>query len=207
MSADPRKRQKKLERRKAQQKAERRELAQRGPQSLASRLERTAVAPILHCRVTDGIWKVGIGQVLVSRQLSNGNVAFAVFLVDVYCLGVKNAMADIVSRAKYDLDLYGKLADDYTLLPMKPESARKLVDGAVQYARDLGLAPHADYHVAKMIFGDISAEACTEEYRFGKDGKPYFISGPHDSPFRCDEILRRLRSCCGEEGHHFLVRV
>jgi hypothetical protein len=205
MSVDPRKRQKKLERRKAKQKAERRELAQRGPQTLASRLERMAVAPILHCCVTDGLWETGIGQVVVSRQLSNGNVAFAAFLLDVYCLGVKNAMADIASRAKYDLDLYAKLADRYTLLPISPESARKLVEGAVAYAHDLGFAPHADYHAAKMIFGDISAEACAEEYRFGKDGKPFFISGPHDSPSRCNEILHRLRGRCGEDGHHFLV--
>jgi hypothetical protein len=205
MSVDPRKRQKKLERRKAKQKAERRELAQRGPQDLAARLGRTAVAPILHCRLTDGTWETGMGQVLVSRQLSNGNVAFAVFLIDVYCLGVKNVMADIVSRTKYDLDLYAKLADRYTLLPISPESARKLVEGAVEYARDLGFAPHTDYHAAKMIFGDISVEASAEEYRFGKDGKPFFISGPHDSPSRCDEILRRLRSRCGEDGHHFLV--
>jgi len=207
MTVDPRKRQKKLERRKAKQKQERRELAQRRPQSLSLQLEEAATAPILHCCVMADIWQSGMGQVLVSRQLRNGNVAVAIFLLDVYCLGVKNAMALIASRPKYDIDVYGKIARDYTLLPLKPECARKLVEGAARYALDLGFSPHADYDTARLIFADISEDACTEEYTFGKDGKPFFVAGPHDRQSRCDQILRTLRHRCGDDGYHFLVEV
>jgi hypothetical protein len=101
--------------------------------------------------------------------------------------------------------LYGKLARRGIPIQLKPECARKLVEGAVQYALDLGLPPHVDYRTAKLIFGDISSEACAEEYAFGKDGKPFFIAGPHDSPARCEQILRTLRNHCGLEGHHFLI--
>ncbi len=133
MAIDPRKRQKKLERRKAKQKQQRRELAHRQPQGLSAQLEQAATAPVLHCCVMANIWESGMGQLLFSRQLRNGDVAVAIFLLDVYCLGVKNAMALIAGRAKYDLDIYGKLARNYTLLRQKPECARKLVEGAVRY--------------------------------------------------------------------------
>jgi hypothetical protein len=207
MAIDPRKRQKKLERRKAKQRAERRELARRDSGGLASRLQQVFAAPILHCCTSAEIWEQGIGQVLISRQLGNGDVAFVVFLLDIYCLGVKDLIMSIAPRARYERDMYDKLARRDALLPLKPECARKLVEGAVQYALDLGLPPYADYRTAKLIFGDISAEACTEEYEFGKDGKPFFIAGPYDSPARCEQILRTLRRRCGPNGHRFPVPV
>ena len=51
---------------------------------------RSCTAPAMSDRSDEGI-----GEVLVSRRLNNGNVAFSVFLVDMYCLGVKDAFADI----------------------------------------------------------------------------------------------------------------
>ena len=207
MAIDPRKRQKNLERRKAKQKAERRELAQRDSQGIALRLKEASAPPILHCCTTADIWEQGIGQVLVSRQLGNGQVAFAAFLVDLYCLGVKDVYMNVAPRPRYEEQLYAKLAQRQGVAPLRPECARKLVEGAVQYGLDLGLAPHPDYRTAKLIFGDISAQACTTEYAFGKDGKPLFIAGPYDSPTRCEQILRTLHDHRGSSGHHFTMRV
>jgi hypothetical protein len=205
MAIDPRRRQKKLERRQAKVKAKRRELARRESQGLPSRLQQASTAPILHCCVNSEIWRHGIGHVLISRQLAGGTVAFAAFLLDVYCLGVKNAFANITSRTYYDDDLYGKLAAQGPLAKMQPECARKLVEGAVQYASDMGFSPHTDYRTARLLFGGVSTEACTEEYTFGKDGKPLFVAGPHDNSFRCEQILKTLHNHCGPDGYHFLI--
>jgi len=207
MAVDPRKRQKKLERRKGKQKAERRTLARRESQGLPARLQQASAAPILHCCANSAIWREGIGQLLVSRLLPNGHVAFAVFLVDMYCLGVKDAFTNIVPRGRYDRDLYGKLADQGALIKMQPECAYKLLKSAVEYANELGLRPHPDYRTAKLIFGDVAVEACDEEYTFGKDGKPFFIAGPHDSQAKCQEVIRTLHHSCGPEGFHFLLPV
>ncbi len=208
MVLDPRKRQKKVEKRKAKEKTKRRELARRNPQGMAAQFERAAeVAPILHCCTISEIWDEGIGHVLVSRLLADGQVAFVAFLVDVYCLGVKNVVMGIAPRPRYEREMYGKLADQYRLIRMQPECARKLVESAVQYALDVGLPPHADYRKAKAIFGDIDASACTEEFAFGKDGKPYFFAGPHDSPARCRQIMSTLTERCGPNGFHFTMPV
>ncbi len=87
MPVNPRKRQKELERRKAKQKAERRNLARRESRSLALRMQDLSAAPVLHSFMMPDVWLSGIGTVLLSRQSANGQVAFASFLVDVYCLG------------------------------------------------------------------------------------------------------------------------
>jgi hypothetical protein len=207
MAMDHRKRQKKLDKQKAKKKAERRELARRASQGLGPRFKAAADAPILHCCVYKKIWQEGIGQLLLSRSLSNGSVAFAVFLVDVYCLGVKNAYADIRPRVQYEEKLYNDFRRQFEVIALTPECARKLVEGAVQYAESIGLPPHADYRLAKQIFGDISAESCNEEFVYGKDGKPFFIAGPHDDEYRCRHILKTMESHLGPDGYHFLVSI
>ncbi len=207
MGVDPRKRQKKLEKQKAKKKAERKEIAQRQSQGMLARLEAATRAPILHCCYAKTLWEVGIGNVLVSRQLSSGNVAYVMFLVDVYCLGVKDVFFDILPRAVYDARTYGKLLDLGPVQHVTPECARKLIEGAVEYARSLELPPHADYRVGRLIFGDIAADSCPQQFVFGKDGKPFFFAGPHDHALRCEEILRTLKRVCGPGGFHFLVPV
>lgn len=205
MALDARRRQKKAEKRNAKEKAKRRELARRRPDDLGQRLVRATAAPILHCCTTESLWSSGIAQVLVSRQLTSGQVAFAIFLIDRYCLGVKNAHCDFAARGWYFENVYERVAGSSPLVPLTPADARKLVEEAVQYARDLGFAPHPDYATAKFIFGDIVAS--DRQFEFGKEGKPLFISGPHDSPGRCHSIIGILAERCGSGGFDCLVHV
>ncbi|HUE71954.1 MAG TPA: hypothetical protein VMP01_13795, partial [Pirellulaceae bacterium] len=136
MALDPRRRQRKAERRNAKQREKRKELARRQSDgSLPARIERAASCPILHACMADTIWNQGIGHVLISREIPGGNVAFATFLLDVYCLGVKDVFFNVASRAQYDWKMYGQLAGMGKVIHLRPESARKLIEGAVEYAR------------------------------------------------------------------------
>jgi len=205
MALDPRKRQKKIERRNAKHAARKKAIARQNAAGPVTRIERAAAAPILHCCTCDILADQGMANLLFSRELSSGKVAFVAFLVDMYCLGVKDITWAVVSRARYDWQVYGKLFRDFKIVNLQPEYARKLIEGAVDYARGLGFAPHEDYEKAKLIFGNIDASACREQIVFGKNGKPFFIAGPHDSPARCRLIIDVLTDCCGPEGFHFLM--
>src|SRR5262245_23564829 len=48
-------------------------------------------APLHGCLVPAGLFESGIGTVVVSRKLTDGRIVAAVFLLDVWCLGVKDA--------------------------------------------------------------------------------------------------------------------
>jgi hypothetical protein len=207
MSVDARKRQKKLEKQRAKKKAERKAIARRESGGMPARLQAAAVAPILHCCHATTLWEHGMGNVLVSRELRSGNVAFVMFLVDVYCLGVKDVFCDVVPRTVYDNRVFDKLLKQGPVRHIQPEAARKLVEGAVEFARRFDLEPHPDYRVGKLIFGDIVAGACTQEFVYGKNGKPYFFAGPHDSPDRCHFIMRALERSCGSGGYHYTIPV
>jgi hypothetical protein len=205
MATNPRKRQQKLERRAAKRKEKKHIVAREQQAGLGERLTVATKYPVLHAWVTDDLWEQGIGWVLLSRALPNGSIAVAVFLVDRYCLGVKNAMGAVVSRLEYDNRFVQQFRSQSTSQTVTPAKARKIVESAVEYARKLGFAPHADYQKAKLLFGTIDASECTEEIELGKDGKPLFINGPNESRARCAEIVATLARNCGEGNFHYLI--
>lgn len=205
MTKSQKRRQKKLERRASQRKQRQKQLLKEKNRGLAERLAVASASPVVHCCATQTLWDQGISSVLISRQITPSKVAFAVFLVDVYCLGVKDAFGRIVLRGEYRA-FYEKLAEEHDVVPLRPADLRKLVEGAVEYARDIGFSPHNDYHKVKPIFGDIDPDESTMVFEYGyEDGKPYFIAGPNDSPFRCEQVMATLERSCGPDGFHYTI--
>jgi hypothetical protein len=205
MALDARKRQKKLERKRAKQRAKKKTLVRHDPGDISVQLERAGSAPVLHAMVASSLWEQGMGNVLLSRELPLRQVAFGAFLVDMYCLGVKDAFYGVMAHSEYQERLLDGMFRRFDTTNLEPEAARKLVEGAVAYARDLGFTPHADYQRAKLIFGDIDAGESDAEFDFGKDGKPHFIAGPNDGPQRCRQIIGTLEERCGEDGYRFIM--
>ena len=205
MPADPRKRQKQQERRAAKRKAKHRQMTRARHAGLPERLAAAAGQPVLHSWATEDLWDKGLGWVCLSRELPNAHVAFAVFLVDRYCLGVKNAMMDIAPRSTYESQVVRKARSEFGTRDLSPADVRKIVEASVEYARGLGLHPHPDYVRAKNIFGTIDPADSTIELEFGKDGKPFFVAGPHETAPRCRQILASLERTCGPGGYHFLI--
>ena len=207
MPTDPRKRQKKLERKSASRKEKKHLIVRESSVSLATRFSLAASCPILHSSISDSNWDNGIGQVHLTRLLPDGQVVLAIFLVDRYCLGVKNAMAAIVPRATYDTRFAPGLPSAGKSRAYPPAAIRKYVEGSVAYARALGFSPHEDYEVARLVFGDIDAATSPETFEYGKDGKPFYISGPNESAQRSHEIVVTLARKLGPGGSDFVVRV
>lgn len=204
MAANQKKRQKKLERLAAKRKDRRRDLVRQKNRGLGELLAMASGAPILHTRIAATLREHGLGHVVVSRSLPKDRVAVAVFLVDRYCLGVKDCFGRLCVRAEYD-SLCKGMDKKYEMEDHSPADVRKLVESAVEYARKLGFEPHPDYHRLTPIFGDIDPQESSREFEFGSKGKPLFISGPHDGPDRCRRIISTLQDSCGPDGFHYIV--
>jgi hypothetical protein len=207
MGNDPRKRQKKLERRASKRKEKKHVRGREQNAGLAERLRSAAKFPILHCWIGNSIAERGIGWVVLSRAMPNGSVATASFLVDSYCLGVKEVFVEILPRSAYDSKYLRKMMSDIPSRSVAPTEARKLLEEAVAYAHELGFSPHPDYPRAMILFGDIEAADSDAHFEFGKDGKPFFVSGPNDSPERCKQIVAILNKTCGPGQFDYFVAV
>ncbi|MEI7898879.1 MAG: hypothetical protein WCK89_01405, partial [bacterium] len=150
------------------------------------------------------ILSIGMGQVLVSRRLENGLLAVAGVLLDPYCLGVKNAYLRMTSQLGFD-DLFHQTEVTQSLEEVAPEYARKLVDGAVAYARSLGFEPHADFKDAAVVLEGIDPASCAAEFTFGHDGKPLYVNGPNQSAKQSRQIIAHLSARLGPDGFHYLI--
>jgi hypothetical protein len=203
MTLDARKRQKKRANRVAKRKAALASKKQAGLVGSARQIVSAVSGPVHECLIPESLFDLGIGNVIVSRTLPTGQIGAAFFLVDVFCLGIKDAFFEVMSLDDYDYRLSGLQQEK--LKRTDPACARKLVEGAEAYARDLGFKPSPGYQVAKRIFGDIEATTCSVHFEFGQDGKPHFMSGPYDTPAKCRRIFDTLSKRCGPGGFHFTL--
>ena len=207
MTIDPRRRAKQLARKAAKRKA-RLSRRQRSGQARGSVLgamlhAQIATWPVPESYMPSNLLEMGLGDVVISRRMG-AQVAVGVFLVDIGCLGVKDAFLSVVSPAEYE-GLLDHIREREPLVPIQPEYARKLIEGVVKYAADLGFAPHPDYHSASTVFGALDPGSCDATFQFGKDGKPFYCSGPSEGPARRQQILDTLTKRCGPDGFHFLL--
>jgi len=152
-----------------------------------------ANAPIADVYTPVGLFETGLGTVWFSRRLEDGRYAVSAFLVDTYCLGVKNAMYNIFPPDHYHAELEKFLQRSSEQFTARDAAyARKLVELAAAYAHQLGIEPHPDYKIAKIIFGNLDASSCEVTFQFGRDGSPCYIAGPGDSLAEQRRILKQL---------------
>ena len=59
----------------------------------------------------------------------------------------------------------------------------------------------------KEIFGDIDASVCPVKYIYGKDGKPFYMNGPYESPADVQKIINTLTEKSGVNGFNTLYRL
>jgi hypothetical protein len=140
------------------------------------------------------LFQSGMGAVVIARFKSGGRVEAGVFLLDLYCLGVKNAFFHQCHEDEFAEFLADMLRGAGGGPPEEHSGAwgRKLVEGAADYARRLGFSPHRDYKIGARVMGGIDPKQCSETFAYGFNGKPLFIAGPNDGEERCSQIMRIL---------------
>jgi len=145
----------------------------------------------------------GIVSVLVARQELRHRVSVCGYLVDTFCLGVKNAIGPTVMDHH---GVHGFVSQYFTAYHASPvevplELAQHLVFGAVDYARNLGFEPHPDFGAAA---GHLGSWAGPSAIVFGRGGKPFYVEGPYDDP---SAVMKTLERSVGRGNFHFLVGV
>ena len=145
----------------------------------------------------------GIAAVLVARRHRTGRVSVCGYLVDTYCLGVKDALGP---RVMSDRDLptfvqlyFGGFEQAGPPLRAPLELARHLVHGGVVAARRLGFEPHADFAAAAEHLGPWAERSAIA---FGRHGAPFYVAGPFD---HADAVIATLTESVGEDNFTFVA--
>lgn len=158
---------------------------------------------IAECWISTDWQDHGMCTITVARQHTNGNMTFGVYLLDTYCLGLKNTNA-IFSKPAYEYkDIIetmfsqhpDKMQIDYVL-------AHNIIYGAIAYAEDLGFKPEKDWALSQFILEEDTEDIELIEVEFGKNGKPCFINGPFDN---INSVLAKLNKSVGEGNYEFVM--
>jgi hypothetical protein len=138
----------------------------------------------------------GIAIAIVARAGRHDRVTTCCYLVDTFCLGVKNVIGPTELRER-DLPLH--VRTHFMVFPSPAlrapiELVRHLVLGAAAFASGLGFAPHPDFEVARGYLGELD-EPCA--ITFGREGRPLYVAGPHDDPIAVVDTLERALGADG----------
>ncbi len=170
----------------------------------AARVRLGAGGPIRHCLLQHGLFETGIATLVLARQVYPGTLAVAYFLIDGFCLGVKDVCFRRMTTEEFEL--FVQVVDQSSqTLPVDPAYGRKLLGDAVLYAAQFGFPPHEDFAAVELLFGEVDAGACDEVFTFGMDGKPHYIPGPFDTPTLIERRMMQLYKACGADGFEFTL--
>ena len=127
MAIDQKKRQKKLARKKSKRKAvlsfKNRDFSFGEKLSRKKAIIIAKNSPVKECLIRKDIFSEGIGTAIVSREMPNSRLGVGVFLLDVWCLGVKNTYFSVLSEDEYT-DIIKKISVLETLENIHPSCAR-----------------------------------------------------------------------------------
>jgi hypothetical protein len=154
-------------------------------------LQRAREYPILGCWIMEGWQENGITPIVIARQQPNDRVLFAVCLVDLHCLGVKDAYK-ICSGAPQSCSV---------------ELAHEIVYGALEFAERYGFGPHPDFkrQYADQVLDPPEAHPRIGKVKFGREGKPLFVSGPYDDERKSRQVIAILERTAGTGNYDYLI--
>jgi hypothetical protein len=174
--------------------------------SLPEGIRRAAGTPIQQCLLQKELFETGMGMLTLTRGVSTVRVAMGCFLLDVYCLGIKDVMFRSLNASEFEYFIATMKATS-PLANIDPSDARKLLRDLALWAESIGFSPHRDFAAVESLFGDVRSDASTATFQFGRDGKPFYIAGPAESPAQIRLRLKHLRERFDNDGFHYIVPV
>ena len=159
--------------------------------TLAERVIRASRAPIQHCLVPETLFDAGIGTVVLARGFTSNHLTLGLFLVDTWCLGVKDAYFRSADAETFE-SMMATVNETTPMAPVDPSYARKLLRDAAAWSASIGFSPHRDFAAVERLFGDVSADASDATFQFGGEGKPFYVSGPSESPAQVRHRIEQL---------------
>ncbi len=141
--------------------------------------EKARTLPIGKCYIAPPDWQEsGMAHVIVTRVRPSGNLVMSSFLVDTFCLGVKDAgYHENMTPSDFEeyLNNYRK---GMGLEEISYNEAHNIIYGAIAFAEEGGIKPNKEFDPAGYILEEDTEDIPLIEYDFGKNGKHFLVINP-----------------------------
>ena len=186
----------------SQHKSPQQEFTSLSPQAIT---RRARTYPVFECLISDNWQKddMGLIEILLARQQPDGDICFGVYLIDKYCLGLKNTYANAgFSRTRYQNEVRSRIFRETKPVKCPIELAHQMIYESIEYAAQFGFEPEKDFALSQYLLAPRGELEEPYQLAFGKDGKPLFIAGPYDNVAR---ILKQLEKTAGPGNYDFFA--
>ncbi len=136
--------------------------------------ERVRNLEIGKCFVTKEWQENGLANVIITRLHKGGTYTIGIYLVDTFCLGVKDASYRFsMDKLDYECFLENIAAKTEAITY---NEAHNIIFAAIEFAAEGGIDPCADWEIAKYILEEDDDNVPLIDYEMGKDGKHFLVA-------------------------------
>ena len=163
--------------------------------------QRARTLAIGKCYVSEDIERAGEGHVIVSRRHTGGRVSVAFYLVDIWCVGVK----DSYYRLRMEDYEFEEMMEDYKLgiRECSYDEAHNRIYGAIAFAEDAGIAPDKSFSVTRYMLEEDTDDIPLIEYEYGCKGKHTLITR---SNLEASRYLPLLKKNLGDGNYEYILK-
>lgn len=143
---------------------------------------------------------MGAGHVIVTRKHTGGRISMAVFLVDIWCVGVK----DSFYRLRLDDYEFEDTIDTYRigLRECSYDEAHNWIYGAIAFAEEADIKPDKSFNITQYMLEEDDDNIPLIEYEYGKDGKHTLMV---HSRLEASHYLPLLEKNLGKGNYDFIL--
>jgi len=167
--------------------------------------KKSRTLPVYECLINSNWQDDGFANLIIARSHTNSNITVCFYLIDLYCLGVKNTHFTF----NIPLEVYRDKIAKQGHMDFKPISyalAHNIIYAGLEFAEEYGFKPHKDFtSVTQYMLDEDTEEVELIEIECGKDGKPLFICGPYDNQLKVESILAQLEMTAGAGNYHYIL--
>ncbi len=133
--------------------------------------------PIHQCLINTGWKTTGMCSILVTRQHSNGNFTSGIYLVDIFCLGVKEAECTFNETPNQYKDFKDKYFPEDIFEEIDYTLAHNIIYAGIEFAEDYGFHPCKEFGLrGQYILEEDTDDIELIEIECGKNNMPYVIN-------------------------------
>ncbi len=151
--------------------------------------------PLYDCKILSEWKELGISPIHVVRKLTETTYVLISYLIDFWCLGLKDAFINY-GLTYYDLQSIFQKGPSLISLPY--EEARELILGSIDFARDIHIEPHSSWEGVVTSFIE-ATQPHKKQFTFGKEGSPFYVAGPKDYiKYNLQDIAKKVKKAGGD---------
>ncbi|NJK95199.1 MAG: hypothetical protein HC905_10055, partial [Bacteroidales bacterium] len=157
--------------------------------------------PLGECYINERWFESGKASIIVSRKHPDGKITCGFYLVDLYCLGVKDSFYLHAIRESEFENVLDEMSEKEGLLEVDYVLVHNIIYGAVDFAGGYDFMVHKSFELTSFLLEDDTENIEFIEVPFGIEGKPGVIVSDADPQ---KDIIKLLKKNAGE-GNYLVI--